>query len=408
MQKRYLFALFSFIIIILFLIGCGQEQVNPNKTNIAEREENTTQKSMPPPETKESGESNVTSSDLSGLKAHFIDVGQGDATLLQYADKGEDFTILIDAGNWKGEEVVNYLKAQHVSQIDIAVGTHPDADHIGQMDKVINTFNVGEVWLSGNTNPSQTFQRLLAAIDSKKVDYYEPRMGDQFDVGPLKIDVLYPKTISEHDNEESISFKLTYGSVTFILTGDATTDDELKMLQSGIDVKADILKLGHHGSSTSTHPAFLKEVNPKVAIYSAGLNNTYGHPHEEVVNLVQDSKIQLYGTDVHGTILVETDGKDYKVLTKKDGTVTPSSSGSTAIEEAKVEQPHAPIAGNCIDVNTAGIERLQEIMHIGAARAKDLIQLRPFSSIDDLGRIKGIGPARIADIKTQGLACVGG
>jgi competence protein ComEC len=407
MQKRYLFALFSFII-ILFLSGCGQEQVNPNKTDIAEREENTTQKSMPPPETKESEEGKVSPSDLSGLKVHFIDVGQGDSTLLQYADNGEEFTILIDAGNWTGEEVVNYLKAQNVSQIDIAVGTHPDADHIGQLDKVINTFNVGEVWLSGNTNPSQTFQRLLAAIDSKKVDYYEPRMGDQFEVGPLKIDVLYPKTISEHDNEESISFKLTYGSVTFVLTGDATTDDELKMLQSGIDVKADILKLGHHGSSTSTHPAFLKEVNPKVAIYSAGLNNTYGHPHEEVVNLVQDSKIQLYGTDVHGTVLVETDGKDYKVLTKKDGTITPPSSGSTAKDEAKVEVPPAPIAGNCIDVNTATIEQLQEIMHIGASRAQDLIQLRPFSSVEDVGRIKGIGPARIADIKTQGLACVGG
>jgi competence protein ComEC len=407
MQKRYLFALFSFII-IFFLSGCGQEPVNPNKTDIAEREENTTEKPMPPPKTEESEESKVTPSDLSGLKVHFIDVGQGDATLLQFSDKGEDFTILIDAGNWTGEEVVNYLTSQNVSQIDIAVGTHPDADHIGQLDKVINTFNVGEVWLSGNTNPSQTFQRLLTAIDSKKVDYYEPRMGDQFEVGPLKIDVLYPKTITEHDNEESISLKLTYGSVTFILTGDASTDDELKMLQSGIDVKADILKLGHHGSSTSTHPTFLKEVEPKVAIYSAGLNNTYGHPHEEVVNLVQDSKIQLYGTDVHGTVMVETDGKDYKVLTKKDGTITPSSSGSTAKDEAKVEPPPAPIAGNCIDVNRATIDQLQEIMHIGAARAQDLIQLRPFSSVDDLGRIKGIGPARIADIKSQGLACVGG
>jgi competence protein ComEC len=138
------------------------------------------------------------------------------------------------------------------------------------------------------------------------------------------------------------------------------------------------------------------------------LNNTYGHPHEEVVNLVQGSKIQLYGTDVHGTVLIETDGKDYKVLTKKDGTITPPSSGSTTKDEAKVEVPPAPISGNCIDVNTATIEQLQEIMHIGAARAQDLIQLRPFSSVDDLGRIKGIGPARIADIKSQGLACVGG
>jgi competence protein ComEC len=293
-----------------------------------------------------------------------------------------------------------------VSQIDIAVGTHPDADHIGQLDQFINTFNVGEVWLSGNTNPSQTFQRLLKAIDTKKVDYYEPRMGEQFEVGPLLIDVLYPNTISEQDNEESISLKLTYGDVRFILTGDATTDDELKMLQSGVDVKADILKLGHHGSFTSTHPHFLREVKPAVAIYSAGLNNTYGHPHEEVVNLVQNSTIQLYGTDVHGTVIVATEGKEYTILTKKDGTITPSSSGTTPKDETKVEPE--PIVGTCIDINKASIEQVQEIMHIGPARAQDLINLRPFTSVDDLGRIKGIGPARIADIKSQGLACVGG
>jgi competence protein ComEC len=405
MQKRYLFALISFIIIFLFS-GCGQEPLQPK--DIAQRKENITEKSLPAEndEAHSTEENKATPTDLSELKVHFIDVGQGDSTLLQFSDDGEDFTILIDAGNWTGDEVVQYLKEQHVSQIDIAVGTHPDADHIGQLDQVINTFNVGEVWLSGNTNPSQTFQRLLKAIDSQAVDYYEPRMGDQFEVGPLKIDVLYPKTISEHDNEESISLKLTYGDVRFILTGDATTEDELKMLQSGIDMKADILKLGHHGSSTSTHPTFLREVNPDVAIYSAGLNNTYGHPHEEVVNLVQNSKIKLYGTDVHGTVMVETNGKDYKVLTKKDGTITPSNSGNTQKDEAKVEP--APIVGHCIDVNRASIEQLQEIIHIGAARAQDLINLRPFTSVDDLGRIKGIGPARIADIKSQGLACVGG
>jgi competence protein ComEC len=403
MQKRCLFALYSFILIFL-LSGCGQE--HHESKDIAQRNENIVEKSVPREKDETPEEGKVAPSELSGLKAHFIDVGQGDSTLFQFSEGNKDFTILIDAGNWTGDEVIQYLRSHKVSQIDIAVGTHPDADHIGQLDQVINTFNVGEVWLSGNTNPSQTFQRLLKAIDTKKVDYYEPRMGEQFEVGPLHIDVLYPKTISEQDNEESISLKLTYGDVRFILTGDATTDDELKMLQSGIDVKADILKLGHHGSSTSTHPNFLREVQPAVAIYSAGLNNTYGHPHEEVVNLVQNSTIQLYGTDVHGTVIVETDGKDFKILTKKDGTITPSSSGSATKDEVKVEP--APIAGNCIDINTASIEQLQEIMHIGPARAQDLINLRPFSSVDDLGRIKGIGPARIADIKSQGLACAGG
>src|SRR5699024_9447682 len=122
---------------------------------------------------------------LSELKVHYINVGQADSTLLQYSQDGEEYTILIDAGDWRGNNVVNYLNSQDVSEIDIAIGTHPDADHIGQLDKVLNTFEVGEVWLSGNTSTSETFQRVLAAIDNNEVDYYEPRQGDEFAVGPL-------------------------------------------------------------------------------------------------------------------------------------------------------------------------------------------------------------------------------
>lgn len=356
-------------------------------------------------------DSKVDTSELSGLKVHYIDVGQGDSTLLQFSHDGEDFTILIDAGNWNGNEVVNYLTSQKVKQIDIAVGTHPDADHIGQLDKVINSFNVGEVWLSGNTNPSQTFQKLISAIESKDLDYHEPRLGEEFEIGPLLIEVLNPKTITENDNDESISLKLTYGNVRFIFTGDASTDEELKMLQSGMNVKADILHLGHHGSTTSTHPKFLSEVSPSVAIYSAGLNNTYGHPHEEVVNRVHSAGIKLYGTDVHGTVIVSTDGIDYKVLTKKDGTISPSSAGSgntTTDDSTNKQNESKQITGQCIDVNRASFDQVQQIKHIGTARAEELISLRPFTSIDDLGRIKGIGPARIKDIKTEGLACIGG
>jgi competence protein ComEC len=407
MYKRNLFALFSFITIFL-VSGCGQVPSETKNTDTAKQEEVTLNK----PEENKSKDGTVVPSDLSGLKVHYIDVGQGDSTLLQFSDDGEDFTILIDAGNWNRNEVVNYLTSQHVKKIDIAIGTHPDADHIGQLDKVLNTFDVGEVWLSGNTSTSQTYQKLLSAIDANGVDYSEPRMGDKFDIGPLKIEVLFPKTITENDNEESISLKITYGEVRFIFTGDANTDAELKMVQSGIDLQADILKLGHHGSSTSTHPNFLRAVHPSVAIYSAGLNNSYGHPTDEVVNLVQKAGIQLYGTDVHGTVIVSTDGINYKVLTKNDGTISPSGSNGTSSNDASNKQDSTaepvPINGSCIDVNAATIDQVQEIIHIGPARAEDLINLRPFQSIDDLSRISGIGPARIEDIKAQGLACIGG
>lgn len=418
MNKRNFVALFTTLTLFL-LAGCAQESAEPTNKKIESteiEEANTISKSEEPkkaesPANKDEDQasaSNEVSGSLSELNVHFIDVGQADSTLLQYSHDGDDFTILIDAGNWNRNDVVNYLNAQNVSQIDIVIGTHPDADHIGQLDKVLNTFDVGEVWLSGNTSNSQTFQRLLAAIDSSGADYYEPRMGDEFEVGPLAIEILYPQTISENDNGESISLKLTYGDTRFLFTGDASKTDELNMLQSGIDIQADILQLGHHGSSTSTHTRFLSEVNPSTAIYSAGSENSYGHPHEEVVDLVQAAGVQLYGTDVHGTVIVSTNGKDYTLLTNKDGTISPSSSNEpTASKEATSSPPVMP-TGNCIDVNSSTFEQVQEIVHIGPARAEDLINLRPYNSVDDLSKINGIGPARIEDIKSQGLACIGG
>lgn len=395
---------------LLIIGGCSLEE-NQSRDNETETITKTTEEmetkpvedSLPPTEEQEK-----VSNTLSELTVHYIDVGQADSTLLQYTDKGEEYTILIDVGNWNRNDVIHYLQAQNISEIDIAIGTHPDADHIGQLDKVINTFNVGEIWLSGNTSTSETFRRLLQAIDQNNVDYYEPRRGDEFEVGPLQIEILYPISVSENDNEESISLKLTYGEVSFIFTGDASRNDELKMINGSMDVDADILHLGHHGSSTSSHPTFLKEVSPEIAIYSAGKDNSYGHPHKEVIDLIQDSNITLYGTDVHGTILVKTDGKNYEVLTKKDGTITPpSTGGGTPIKPQPEKEDQVP-TGKCININSASFEELQEITHLGPARAKELIDLRPFTSIDELTRIKGIGPSRMEDIKTQNLACVGG
>lgn len=406
---RTIFAIYL-VASLLIIGGCsheGNQSKNNDTENITKTTEETETKFVEdtPPPTEEQEKVPHT---LSELTVHYMDVGQADSTLLQYTDKGEEFTILIDAGNWNRNDVIHYLQAQHISEIDIAIGTHPDADHIGQLDKVINTFNVGEVWLSGNTSTSQTFQRLLQAIDQTNVDYYEPRRGDEFEVGPLQIEILYPISVSENDNEESISLKLTFGEVSFIFTGDASRNDELRMINGSIDVDADILHLGHHGSSTSTHPTFLKEVSPEIAIYSAGKENSYGHPHKEVVDLIQGSNITLYGTDVHGTILVKTDGKNYEVLTKKDGTITPPSTGGGTSTRPELDKESQVTNGKCININTASVVELQEIIHLGPARAKELIDLRPFTSIDELTRIKGIGPSRMEDIKTQNLACVGG
>jgi competence protein ComEC len=212
--------------------------------------------------------------------------------------------------------------------------------------------------------------------------------------------------------------KMTYGDVRFVFTGDAEQENEVEMVNSGANLKAEILHLGHHGSNTSTHPTFLNEVHPEVAIYSAGEDNSYGHPHPEVVNLIEHSGVQLYGTDVNGTIIVTTDGKDYDIKTKEEGTISPFSLEEGLAEKVPIHHPadseSNPLTnpsvnkGSCIDINKASIEQLQEIVHIGPERAQDVVNLRHYQSVEDLSRIEGIGPSRLNDIVIEGLACVRG
>lgn len=382
-------------------------------------------------ETKTNDNERSNTNNLPELKAHFIDVGQADATLFQYTDEGKTYNVLYDTGDWNKNDVVQYLTAHDITTLDLVIVSHPHADHIGQMADIVEKFTVEEVWFSGNTASSKTFQRAAEAVLASDATYYEPRAGDIFDVGSLTLEVLHPSRLTGGLNEDSISIRFSYGDVAFLLTGDAYKQNELEMMKRASTVKSQILQLGHHGSKTSSDPAFIKAVNPSVAIYSASANNSYGHPSPEVVSLIQDEGIDLYGTDVHGTIIVTTDGSTYNVLTKKDGTISPKSTGSSNKSSKKgnggkgssnkkseeksnkgnssssSSKSEAP-AGNCVDINSASVDEVQKIIHIGPARAEDLVELRPFQSVDDLTRISGIGPARIKDIKEQGVACVGG
>jgi len=269
--------------------------------------------------------------------------------------------------------------------------THPHADHIGQLDKIIEEFSVTEVWMNGETATSQVFAKSLEAIEKYNVDYYEPEVGEVFDIGPLEITVLHPDALSANTNNNSLAMRLQYGEVSFLFTGDAEQQAENAILGSGANIQAKILHLGHHGSNTSSTPDFVQAVNPEIAIYSAGVDNSYGHPDAEVIDHITASNIPLYGTDTHGTIIVETDGKTYTVMTNKQGTL-----------------PRQPAGQSCLDINTASEEELQEITNIGPALATALIKLRPYRSVDELTTVKGIGPGRLHDIKSQGLACVGG
>lgn len=376
---------------ILTLVACGQAL---DTGSTAANDDSTTTDSV---------HATVPNGELPELKVHYIDAGQADATLFQFNDNGKDYHILFDAGDWKRHDVIDYLHSAKVPFIDLLIISHPDADHIGQMADIIHTFGVGEVWMSGNESTSKTFQRALEAVLDSGADYHEPRTGEIFSIGPMEINVVHPANITGKANEESLSAKFTYGSVSFLFTGDADKQAELQMIDSGMDLHADILQLGHHGSNTSTDTSFLTAVNPDIAIYSAGLDNDYGHPHQEVVTRVQQAGIKLYGTDVHGTILIQTNGKQYTIETNKKGRIN---SRINKKSETLSNPTNKQKDNNCIDINTASVEEVQQIIHMGSTRAQELIDKRPFRSINDLTNITGISKTRIGDIKQQGLACV--
>lgn len=243
------------------------------------------------------------------LEVHFIDAGQGDATLFL----GPDFKILIDAGRHDRDDVVPYLKSLDIKELDLAIGTHPHADHIGQLDKVLNEFKVTEVWMSGDTHTTKTFERVLDAILDNGADYNEPRAGETYQVGSAIIEVLNPKILTGDLHEGCIAVRIVYGEIAFLFTGDVEAPVETEIINRGHNVRAQIFQLGHHGSSTSNSREFLEKVQPELVIYSAGIDNSYGHPHKEVIQRLEEMGITTYGTDLFGTIIIITDGKNYKV-----------------------------------------------------------------------------------------------
>jgi competence ComEA-like helix-hairpin-helix protein len=336
------------------------------------------------------------------LNAYYLDVGQGDSILLA----GPDFTILIDTGRQDHNEVVPDLKLIGIQSIDLLIGTHPHADHIGQFPEVLGAFPVREVWMSGDTNTTKTFEDAIDAVTASGAGYHEPRAGEIYQIGSARIEVLNPEHLTGEPNEGSVSIRLIFGQMAFMFTGDAEAPTERAIIASGRDLQAQILKAGHHGSNTSSSLAFLLAVKPEVAIWSAGKDNTYGHPSPETLARFKQLGIATYGTAVDGTIVVSTDGMNYQIRSYPAGATLPA---RPPLSDAVVLTPVADSPGCAagqVNINTATAEELQKTVHIGAARARQIIQLRPFASVDDMVRIGGISQATVTKIKQQGLACV--
>ncbi len=250
------------------------------------------------------------------LSACFFDVGQGDSTLFIYEGK----TILIDAGEVDmGDRVVSDLRSRNVTRIDLLVATHPHSDHIGGMQKVLAAFPVGKVLDTGLPHPSPIYEHFLETIEQEHIPYQVAQQGQTVNVDPaLRVLVLSPpeERSGEDLNTDSIVLRISYGTVDFLMTGDLDNAGEDALLRTGYPLDAEILKVGHHGSSSSTSPAFLDRVHPETAIISVGKDNPYGHPHRETMDLLERSGVTVYRMDLNGTILVRTDGMSYSVKTQ--------------------------------------------------------------------------------------------
>lgn len=286
-------------------------------------------------------------------------MGQGDSILIV---SPEGKVLLLDGGE-AGSGTLNYLKKKGITHIDLMVATHPHADHIGGLVDVLGAIPVTEVVSNGASTTTRTYERFLDAVAGAKALYREVRGGDRLELGCLCFDVLNASAQGDL-NEGSIVLRLLHGGVGFLFAGDAGQEAEQRMLGAGGDLRAHVLKVGHHGSRSGSSPAFLAAVAPVVAVYSCGSGNSFGHPHPEVLAALAAVGADVYGTDVNGTVVVTSDGTDYQVTPERGGprgppttstttTTIPQDPGAFGLQVVSLTSPVAPGANAALTIKTA-------------------------------------------------------
>ena len=249
------------------------------------------------------------------LKIYYIDVGQADSILIQ----NENEFMLIDAGNNNdGPLLVKYFQSLNIKDFKYVVGTHPHEDHIGGLDDIITNFNIGTIYIPDAITTTKTFEDLLNSIEKKNMTFTVPKIDSTFNLGKANVKVIYTDTDTKDLNNTSIVLKMSFGSTTYLFTGDATSTTEKKILNK--DISADVLKVGHHGSNYSSTDKFLNKVNPKYAIISVGKNNIYSHPATKTIDKLNKLNIKIYRTDELGTIILTSDGKNIDITNEKTNT----------------------------------------------------------------------------------------
>lgn len=244
------------------------------------------------------------------LKIYFFDVGQADSILITHNNEN----ILIDAGtNEMGTTVVKKLQDLGITKLNYVIGTHPHEDHIGGLDDVIQNFEIEHIYMPKVQTNTKTFEEVLDAVIDKGMKIETPNVGDRFAIGEVNCEIMQCGTGTKEEQENlnlsSIVLRATYKEQSYLFMGDSEKENE----QARKWEKTNVLKVGHHGSSTSTSEEFLKQVSPQIAIISVGKDNNYGHPSDEIIKRLEQEGISIYRTDEKGTIVITSDGKQNQI-----------------------------------------------------------------------------------------------
>jgi competence protein ComEC len=354
-NKRLFVLPFLLLALIFFTLGCGDTSsdtstdptISTTETVDIEQTDNNQTADEPAPSDTPSNkpaDEDKSTTPSGQMKVHIINVGQGDSILIQFHN---DQTMLIDAG--PDDSVVSYLNQQGIKKINYLVATHPHADHIGGMAAVIRTFDIGKVYMPRVTHTTKTYENVLLAIKAKGLKITSAKAGTEvFNQDGLKVNIVAPCG-SSYDNLNNYSavVKIQHGNTSFLFTGDAESLSEQQMLSSGANLKSDVLKVGHHGSSSSTTPSFLKAVSPKYTVISCGAGNQYGHPHQETLSKLANAGVKIYRTDTNGTIIFTSDGNTLTVKTL-GGSIQPRAPTSSVSDKKATQSAATQTSGNYI------------------------------------------------------------
>lgn len=270
------------------------------------------------------------------LTVHFLNVGQADAALLQCGGQ----TMLIDGGNRDDSSfLVSYLHKQQIEQIDVMICTHAHEDHVGGLSGPLNAFPVQQVMAPVTAYDSATFNNFLKYVAQQELEIHIPTPGETFTLGDSTVTIIGPVQDSDEPNNTSIVLRIVHGDTSFLFTGDAEGPEEKDIIESGAQVESTVLKVGHHGSQTSSSYHFLREVAPQYGIISVGENNSYGLPHESTLSKLSDADVTVYRTDHAGTIVAVSDGQTVTFTTEKE--ITPTAPAIAAdTQQVQAEQQY--------------------------------------------------------------------